>query len=294
MNIDLARTFLEVVASGNMSAAAERLHVTHSTVTVRIKNLEDILQRQLLNRSRGGVTLTADGARFLEFAQSLVRTWQTARRHVSLATNFESVLSIGVDSTLWGGVMGDWLVTSRRDRPQIAMRCEVGSSQNLLQKLFQGWLDVCLVYETRSRIGFRTEKLFDDPLILASTVRREAQKEMDPKFVAVDYDESVRYQEVDIWGESEATPHLSVNSLDMGIECVARYGGTILLPKRLLSHLPFELYPIPAQPMVERTAYMVYSIEAFKRRYRRFSAAQLKASLQAHFSQEYDLGMVIS
>ncbi|TIX37315.1 MAG: LysR family transcriptional regulator, partial [Mesorhizobium sp.] len=53
MNIDLARTFLEVVASGNMSAAAERLHVTHSTVTVRIKNLEDILQRQLLNRSRG-------------------------------------------------------------------------------------------------------------------------------------------------------------------------------------------------------------------------------------------------
>lgn len=36
MDIDLARTFLEVVRTGSFMAAAERLHVTQTAVTARI------------------------------------------------------------------------------------------------------------------------------------------------------------------------------------------------------------------------------------------------------------------
>jgi len=39
MNIELARTFLEIIRSGNFNKAAERLHVTQSTVTMRVKAL---------------------------------------------------------------------------------------------------------------------------------------------------------------------------------------------------------------------------------------------------------------
>ena len=74
MNIELARTFLEVVAAGSLAGAAERLHVTHSTVTMRIKSLEDILRRKVLNRNRSGVTMTAAGAQFHPYAETLVRT----------------------------------------------------------------------------------------------------------------------------------------------------------------------------------------------------------------------------
>jgi len=43
VNTELARTFLTVVAAGNFVAAAERLHVTQSTVSARIRALEEQL-----------------------------------------------------------------------------------------------------------------------------------------------------------------------------------------------------------------------------------------------------------
>jgi DNA-binding transcriptional LysR family regulator len=43
MDIELARTFLVAVATGNFADAAQRLHVTQSTVSTRIQRLEEIL-----------------------------------------------------------------------------------------------------------------------------------------------------------------------------------------------------------------------------------------------------------
>ncbi|MDA0218543.1 MAG: LysR family transcriptional regulator [Proteobacteria bacterium] len=43
MNVEQARTFLEVLATGNFNRAAERLHVTQSTVSARIRALEETL-----------------------------------------------------------------------------------------------------------------------------------------------------------------------------------------------------------------------------------------------------------
>ena len=40
MDIDLARTSLQVVRTGNLLAVADKLHVTQTAVTARIKSLE--------------------------------------------------------------------------------------------------------------------------------------------------------------------------------------------------------------------------------------------------------------
>ena len=89
MNIELARTFLEIVSTGSFARAADRLHVTHSTVTMRIKTLESLLNQRLLIRNKTGVTLTASGVRFQRFAEALVRTWQLTRREMTLASGLD-------------------------------------------------------------------------------------------------------------------------------------------------------------------------------------------------------------
>jgi DNA-binding transcriptional LysR family regulator len=48
---ELGRTFLAVVAAGNFISAAERLHVTQSTVSTRIRSLEDQLGCTLFVRN---------------------------------------------------------------------------------------------------------------------------------------------------------------------------------------------------------------------------------------------------
>lgn len=54
MDTELARTFLAVVNAGNSVAAAERLHVTQSTVSARIQTLEQQLRcvTPLIKRGR--------------------------------------------------------------------------------------------------------------------------------------------------------------------------------------------------------------------------------------------------
>jgi len=73
MDIDLARTFLEIIRSGSFIATAERLHITQTAVTARVHNLEEQLGCRLFVRNRAGARLTGDGQRFVAHGTQLVR-----------------------------------------------------------------------------------------------------------------------------------------------------------------------------------------------------------------------------
>ena len=263
MNIELARTFLEVVAAGSLAGAAERLHVTHSTVTMRIKSLEDILRRKVLNRNRSGVTMTAAGAQFHPYAETLVRTWQMTRRQLSLASGYESILSVGADTSLWDDLMFDWACQTREERPEIALRCESGTSDQLIERLFHGWLDFCVVYEVKSRGGFVSEPLFNDQIIYLTSEQREVKGHWDPEYVEVEWDEGIRDQIVRHWGDVDETPGVWVDNKALGIRFMERFGGSILVPKRCYDKgtLPMKLYELEGQPLLDRQVYIMYPEE---------------------------------
>src|SRR5690349_1861388 len=84
MDIELARTFLQIVRSGSFIAAATPLHVTQTAVTARMQNLEQQLGCALFVRNRAGARLTPDGERFVGYATQLVQTWDAARRDLPL------------------------------------------------------------------------------------------------------------------------------------------------------------------------------------------------------------------
>lgn len=287
MNIELARTFLEVVAAGSLARAADRIHVTHSTVTMRIKVLEDIVGRKLLVRSKSGVTMTPAGNRFYHFAETLVRTWQMSKRKMSLAAGFNGILSIGAETALWDDLMFDWACKTRRSRPNIALRCESGTPEFLTERLFQGWLDLCIVYSTQSRTGFAIEKLFDDPLVLVSTDPRE-MKSWDPEFVEIDWDEGYRTQVEKQWGELDETPAISVSNSNLGIRFIMEFGGSTWIPRRVFetTEFPKKLYHIEGSPVFERTAYLIYSAEEMSERLPHMSMDELRDSLIKHLAGE--------
>ncbi len=61
--LDLLRTFLRIVDSGSLSAAAVQLGTTQPTVSRRLQALERQLGLRLLQRSTHGLLLTEDGQR---------------------------------------------------------------------------------------------------------------------------------------------------------------------------------------------------------------------------------------
>lgn len=163
MDLNLARTFLTVVYSGSFVLAAERLFVSQTTVTARIKNLEEQLGVQLFVRGGSGVSLTPAGERFIPHAQQLLTTWQDALRSVSVQE--QQPLSIGAETSLWQPWLSRWLSVLRRELPQLAVQITVGQSQMLLDQMENGGLDILLSHQVRYRPALQVRLLMEETLV---------------------------------------------------------------------------------------------------------------------------------
>jgi len=70
------KTFVQIVDSGSLSAAAAQMRTTQPTVSRRLQALERLLGVRLLRRSTHAMKLTEDGERCVERARELIENWQ--------------------------------------------------------------------------------------------------------------------------------------------------------------------------------------------------------------------------
>ncbi len=165
MDIDLARTFLEIIRTGSFIATAERLHVTQTAVTARVRSLETQLGCRLFVRNRAGARLTPDGERFVAYATQLVQTWETARRDLPLPRGYDKLLSLGAEVSLCNPLMLAWVQRLRQAMPDHALRNEVASGDELQKQLDLGALDAALVHRPEYWPGLQVEQLLEEKLI---------------------------------------------------------------------------------------------------------------------------------
>lgn len=68
---------ITITATGSLNKAAEQLYVSQPALTSSIKELEKELGIIIFNRSGKGVTLTNDGAEFLQYAKQIYSQYET-------------------------------------------------------------------------------------------------------------------------------------------------------------------------------------------------------------------------
>ena len=68
----LLRSFVAVVDCANFTRAAQRLHLTQSTVSQQIRRLEDSVGCKLLDREQRRVMATPEGERLLAYARRIL------------------------------------------------------------------------------------------------------------------------------------------------------------------------------------------------------------------------------
>ncbi len=262
MDTELARTFLTVVTAGNFVSAAERLHVTQSTVSARIHTLESTLGCRLFVRNKGGTTLTAAGRHFQKHASALVRTVEQARHEVGVAKGFRDALTIGGRFGLWEQFLTRWLAVLLQKAPDISVRAEIGLESDLMQGLVEGRLDIAVMYTPESRPGLKVELLFDERLVLAST-NPQGKPEPGSGYVYVDWGPEffARHSASfpDFFGSA-----LTTNTGWLGLQHVLENGGSGYFPIRLVRpHLHSgKLALISGGPDFVLSAYVVYPVDA--------------------------------
>lgn len=260
MNLDNIRTFLEVAASGSFHRAAESLNVTQSTVSARIKSLENYFGLQLFRRARTGVELTGPGQRFRRYALNLQQSWRQAYQTVTLPEGYRDVFALAAQDYLWYRLILPWIPWMREALPDVALRVESDYSSSQMRRLADGLLDVGVMFQPRQMPGLVSETLFEESLVLVGTEPRKASQSWLEDYVFVDYGELFRDAHAEAFPEMQ-TPALSVGHGELAFNYILEHGGAAYFPLRVVGPLVKDgkLYRLDDGPMVRRPVYMVYS-----------------------------------
>lgn len=229
MDVQLAQTFLEVVAAGSFVGAAERLGISQAAVSMRIQVLESQLGCKLFYRGRAGAALTPAGHQFHRYAVTIRQLWDQALLEVTLPKGFTGQVRLGGHYSLWRHFLSRWLNWMRRNRPGIALRTEAHGSRTAMELVSDGMLDVSVLFDPQQRPGFVVERLFEEPLVLVSTAR-DSPAPYDEGYVFVDW--GPEFQKFHI----QAFPNLALSGFqtDLGafaVEHVLESGGSGFFPE---------------------------------------------------------------
>ena len=258
----LAKTFLEIVATGNFMRAAENLHVSQTAVSARVRSLEEQLGRQLFVRNKAGASLTLAGERFLRYARTLVQVWERARHQVAVPSGKRALVTVGCEVSLWDPLLLDWLLWMRRSAPQLAVRTEVGMPGTLLDEVAEGALDVAVVYAPQQRPGLKVELLIEERLVMVTTARRGPQ----PKpadYVYVDWGREFAVQH-NLAFPAFANAATFAGLGPLGREYILEAGGAGYFRQSVVRrHLAAgKLHLVKDAPVFLHPAYAVYSEDA--------------------------------
>ncbi len=146
MDFDLLRTFAAVVDAGGFTRAAERVHLTQSTVSLQIKKLESAVGQRLLIRDRatGGVRPTEEGDILLSYARRLLTISAEAAEALRQPPAPKTV-RLGVPEDFAGRRLIDLLSGFARSSPGIRLDTISGWSTGLRRVLDNGDIDLALI-----------------------------------------------------------------------------------------------------------------------------------------------------
>jgi len=159
LDLDAVKAFVLVADLQSFTRAAEALDSTQSTISLKLRRLEDQLGRRLLERTPRQVRLSAEGAVFLDAARSLVGAHERA---VSSFQVERRRLVIGISQLIVGSELPALLRRMNEYDPQLLIEMRVAGSREVMQAYDDGALDAALVVEPEHRRA-QGQVIFTEP-----------------------------------------------------------------------------------------------------------------------------------
>ncbi len=142
MEIRVLRYFLAVAREGNITAAANFLHLTQPTLSRQIKDLEDELGQKLLERKSHNTALTPEGMLFRKRAEEIIAMVdKTEAEFTSLERDTNGDIYIGSGETEAIKPIAAMIKSLRDEHPGIRYHLYSGNAQDVTERLDKGLLD---------------------------------------------------------------------------------------------------------------------------------------------------------
>jgi DNA-binding transcriptional LysR family regulator len=168
MNIELRhlRYFTAVAEESSFTGAARRMHVTQQVLSAQVRQLEDSLGVQLLERTSRGVALTPAGAAFLESARD---TLASLDRAVAAAQNAARTvtgeLTVGLSAAAGGALPTALLAAFEQAEPGIRVRLRTFELDQPAAGLLDHSAGAAFVRPPVAAPGIRIRQLAKEPRV---------------------------------------------------------------------------------------------------------------------------------
>ena len=259
LNIEHLKTFLDVARTGSFHRSAERLHVSQSTVSARIRTLEVQTGQVLFQRLKNGAVLTGPGRRMAPYADTAVRAWERGRQYLSLVEPQRIECALGIQSVLAEWLATEWIGWVNERHPEIALRVEAGSSASLMHRLDNALIDIAVAFRPRTKAGFKIETLYTDKLVLVASDERPFDEGWGEDYVFVDWGESFRAAYSDAFPD-RAMPSIRTPLPGVALNHILLQGGAAYLTRSIADPWIEEgrLHEVRDAPFFPMPAFVVY------------------------------------
>ncbi|CDL87025.1 HTH-type transcriptional regulator HdfR [Xenorhabdus cabanillasii] len=253
MDTELLKTFLEVSKTRHFGRAAESLYLTQSAVSFRIRQLENQLGANLFTRHRNNIRLTAAGERLVPYAESLMNTWQLAKKEINYVSQ-HTELSIGATASLWEAYLTPWLNMFYRDNQGMRIESRVSTRQSLVKQLHSRELDLLITTEPPKMDEFQSQVIGSIQLVLLTTQHNLEQGI--ENYIKLEWGADFHHQEQQIL-KNDHPPIITTTSAHIARELLDSVNAATFLPTHWLDDYP-NLITAPNNEPIKRPLYAVW------------------------------------
>lgn len=161
------KTFLAVASTGSFTSAARRVHVSQSTASLHIKDMEEHVGVRLLDRTHDGARPTPAGRLMVTYAHRLLGLEREAVTEVrAKAAMPGGTLFVAASTAPAEGHLPALLGRLARAQPHVEVAVRVGSTEASLAVLRAGECEIAFVGADPSAVDLCVRPFAEDSLIL--------------------------------------------------------------------------------------------------------------------------------
>lgn len=160
LDSELLRTFLAVAGTGSVTEGARLIGRSQSATSLQIMRLEEVIGRDLFERTGRGVTLTETGQRLMPVARDVKERLDAVLREIT-ADGLRGKLRLGIPDDHGQAKLAKILSAFAQSHPQVELEVTCTISTEFPDLLSRGRLDLA-VYEVET-VSRNEEVVFEDP-----------------------------------------------------------------------------------------------------------------------------------
>jgi DNA-binding transcriptional LysR family regulator len=169
MSLRQLETLVAIADAGSFHAAADRLAITQSAVSMQMKALEEALQASLFDRARRPPALRENARPLIDQARQILRLHEDFRLGARATGAVSGALRIGVIPTASTGILPDALAILRERTPLLQVRIESELSTELIRRVERGMLDAAILTEPpRISADLRCRTILEERLLVVA------------------------------------------------------------------------------------------------------------------------------